>query len=399
LKKANSLNLPEVTNAPKQNELCIKRENYLTKIDRELKGKEGSKVLAIIGMGGFGKTQLAKDYAQTYGKHYDVVWWMDGNQDLLPQLRELGSTLNAKKSCPMPDLNEISILKWIPIINDCTEKHFPSILFIIDDVKFRETITPIMQGFKNARILITSRNKTVGDNIMHLKCFTREESIRYLEKTLPGSDTGILSRLAETVFDYPLALAQASSYIRLFPSVTLEEYIKLYQEKRKELWKEEEKLTVDKNDALLRDYKQTVSSTFTLLLDQIKKSSPHAFELLKFTSFLGNQDIPKRFLKTWSVNHKKIDELVFHEALSSLIKYSIFEKAENDGDDKPKEEKYSIHASLHKFIRESLTQEERAEYISEAAILFLSYLPVSTHLSWKTLFDDRYLEFHLDSLI
>lgn len=386
---------PHIQNLSPQNKFCVKRPYLTEQIHIELKEKRSGNVLTLVGMTGIGKTQLAKEYAHTYEKNYDIVWWIDAHQDILPQVRELGLKLHSLKACAMPTLNETASQKWLTLINDCCTQHFPLVFLVIDDIKSKEGLEFIFEILNNAQILTTSKNTLMEGSLMHLNCFKREESINYLKQTLAEKPSGQLSKLAATLNDYPLALAQASSYLRAFPSLTVEEYLKLYEEKRKILWEKETKHIADSKEDLLKDYQQTVSSAFTLLLDQIKTSSS-AYELLKFASFLGNQDIPKHLLRTWMMNQKKKDEFEFHEGLSTLLKFSIFESSENDNN---KEDRYSIHSSLHEFIRDNLSEKEQEIYLQEAAHLIASYLQGSSYQRWKILFNDRYLEFHLQSLL
>lgn len=381
--------LPEIQNIPPRNTLFVKREKLTKQIGKALETKKGQAFVALVGMPGIGKTQLVKEYAHDYAKKYNIVWWIDANQDLLPQLRELGQKLKTFKECSMPSSKERSYRKWLEGISACCETYFPRILFIIDDTKDTNIAQQIEKSFKNVSILLTSRNQFMEGSMITLKSFTRDESLNYLRKLLPKASPHSLDDLAETLKDYPLALAQASSYIRSIPSLTIGEYLKLYNEKLNTLWEKEE-------GSSLKLYHQTVATTFTLLLDQIQKTSPNAIEILKLTSFLGGQDIPKRFLKKWMIDDKAYDEFEFHEALSVLLKTSLFELSEENN---ANDEKYSIHSTLHKFVRDQLSKEEKKKYINEAANLLLSYLQGSSYQLWKALFNDRYLEFHLKSLL
>lgn len=381
--------LPEIQNIPPRNTLFVKREKLTKQIGKALEAKIGQASVALVGMPGRGKTQLAKEYAHDYAEKYNIVWWIDANQDLLPQLRELGQKLKTFKGCSMPSSKERNYRKWLEGISACCESYFPRILFIIDDIKDMNIAQQIKESFKNVSILLTSRNQFMEGNMIALKSFTREESLDYLRKFLPKAPLHSSDALAETLKDYPLALAQASSYIRSIPSLTIDEYLKLYNEKLNTLWEKEEA-----NSSELYHY--TVASTFTLLLERLQKTHPNAIEILKLTSFLGGQDIPKRFLKKWMIDDKAYDEFEFHEALSVLLKTSLFELSEeNDAND----EKYSIHSTLHKFVRDQLSKEEKKKYVNEAANLLLSYLQGSSYQLWKALFNDRYLEFHLKSLL
>lgn len=385
---------PFVTNTPSINHLFVGRQEHLTKLREKLKTQKTLGIICVVGMAGMGKTQLAKQYAHTYTNDYDVVWWMDANQDLLPQIRELGHGLASFNGYPMPNINEKRQEKWLEAVKDCCDQYGFKVLLIIDDVKDKATIKEITRILQNFHIVLTSRNQSIGDHRMLLNCFTREESVGYLGNCLPGTASPSLNTLADTLSDYPLALAQAVTYINLFPSISIADYISLYRDKRKSLWKEEESVLNKNTEANpLREYQRTVAATFTLLLEQVKEASPHAFALLQFTSFLGSQDIPQTLLKDWLINHRKVSDFDFHHGLSTLIKLSIFEKKENG------ESLFNIHELLQEFIRESLTKEEKEQYLEEVAHLISSYLPAGSYQMWKVLFKDSNLEYHLESLL
>ncbi|MBY0500423.1 MAG: hypothetical protein K2P93_00270 [Alphaproteobacteria bacterium] len=392
-KKIENIGFPKIQNLPPRNEHYVKRKSLTQKIKINL-GKTDH-FLMLVGMAGMGKTQLAKEYAYTYFDYYDIVWWTDANQDLLPQIKELGQRLNVSKGCTMPNPKERMQDKWLEAIYGCYKNNFSQVLFIIDDIKEEELVNPLIHILKNADILLTSRDQSTRGNSMLITCFTREESIGFLEKTLLEASRDSLNELAEILNDYPLALAQAATYLTLFPSLSVAEYIKLYKDKRNELWKEEEQAISHKNEGLtpLATYRHTVASTFTLLLDKIKKESSYAFDLLKLSSFLGSQDIPKTFLKDWMTLYRKIDDFDFHKAFSALIKFSIFEKS------KKTQDLYNIHALLQEFIRDSLTKEEKNVYLEELTNLMSSFLPESSHQVWKILAKDPNIEFHLDALL
>ncbi|MBP9692606.1 MAG: hypothetical protein KBD90_04665 [Alphaproteobacteria bacterium] len=381
----------DIQNLPSQNELYMPRKELIKAIQTNLEKKEASsKQVALLGMAGMGKTQLAKEYAHAYSGNYNIVWWMDANQDLFSQLRELASKLRTV-SCDMPDHNETSQVRWMEGIKACCDQLSLKALFIIDDVKQPKQIQAIDPYLQNIHVLFTSRNNSIGKNKMYLKGFTREESLNYLNKALPNFSLDSLNKLAEVLNDYPLALTQAVSSIKHLPSLSIEDYLQLYQTKRDSLWKEEEQFMTN-----AQDQQKTVFSTFVLLLDQIKNVCPYALQLLKFSSFLGSQDIPKKLLKDWMVDFQKCDELEFHKALSTLIKYSIFEKNEKKN---IQDEYFNIHSLLHEFIRTYIKKEENEKYITDIINTFSLLLPESSYQMRDVLFENANLDFHLNTFL
>lgn len=232
-----NIDSPKVQNLSPRNEHYVKRKQLTQKIKNNL-GKTDH-FLVLVGMAGMGKTQLAKEYAHDYAAQYDIVWWIDANQDLLPQLRELGQELKAFEKCSIPSSTERDQKRWLSNISACCNHYFFKGLFIVDDIKDKNLAQQLNEELKNVHILLTSRDPFIDEKTMTLKSFTREESIEYLGKLLPEEPHRALDLLAKTLNDYPLALAQAASYIRSFPSLTVEEYLKLYNEKRKVLWEKE----------------------------------------------------------------------------------------------------------------------------------------------------------------
>jgi len=141
---------PKIWNVPPQSEYHLERRSYIKKIKAALEIKGNPHIVTLAGMAGFGKTQLAKEYSHTYSGSYNLIWWMDANQDLLPQIRELGQILNSTKACSMPNIRERAQEKWLEAIRDCYKQHFSEVLFVVDDVKEKEPITLMTRTLKDA---------------------------------------------------------------------------------------------------------------------------------------------------------------------------------------------------------------------------------------------------------
>ena len=69
--------LPATWNVPYgPNRNFVGRSGLLERLRSEFRDREGCRVLALVGLAGMGKTQLAVEYAYAAKAAYDVVWWV-----------------------------------------------------------------------------------------------------------------------------------------------------------------------------------------------------------------------------------------------------------------------------------------------------------------------------------
>lgn len=113
-----------VTNIPSANRLFIGRAEHFTDLQEKLKTQEKVGLISVVGMAGMGKTQLAKQYAHAHAKSYDVIWWIDANQDFFSQVRELGLKLHSLQGCAMPEFQERTLEVWLRSIDACQKTTF-----------------------------------------------------------------------------------------------------------------------------------------------------------------------------------------------------------------------------------------------------------------------------------
>ena len=125
--------LPPVWNVPQlRNPNFTGREQILTNLHDNLNSGHTSKwIQALTGLGGKGKTSLAREYAYRYKAEYDLVWWVRASE---PSTLALDySDLAARLKLPQkdsPDQNAIvnavkqwleQIQKWLLIFDNAQE--------------------------------------------------------------------------------------------------------------------------------------------------------------------------------------------------------------------------------------------------------------------------------------
>ena len=207
---------PQISNLPKNNNLFTGREQEIARINKHFLN---DKTAYIVGMSGIGKTQIMKKYLHTYGKKYDIIWWVEGDKSIATQMLELAKKLNvllvAKKEKPVM-INEVDSSQTMADLRERLLKTDLKWILAYDNMKNDIEVTKTIESnnLQDKHVMITSKNSLISNEKIEIGRFSREESIKFL-KQLPDTKykEQDLNSLAELLGDYPLPLAQAYTYI------------------------------------------------------------------------------------------------------------------------------------------------------------------------------------------
>ena len=246
---------------------------------------QAAQATAVSGLGGIGKSVLAKQYGWLARAAYAGVWWIGAEtQDtLLNGLIDLGSHyIPALKSITERDVAAKLTLKHV-------ETSFAKPwLLIYDNVPRPEAI----EGWTprtGAHVLITSRWSEWHGKArpLTLGLFSRKEAVAFLLERTKRHDTAGAERLADALGDLPLALEQAAAYC-WGANVSFDDYLA------------ERTALLKKRPRAAGAAPESVWTTFTLALERViagdprtnTASCPEAEKLLGLLSFLAPHDIP-----------------------------------------------------------------------------------------------------------
>ncbi len=251
---------------------------------------QSAQTAAVSGLGGLGKSMLAREYGWRHRKEYGGVWWLRAQtrDTLLTDLVALGADgLHMAGIDDMPEIDHAAAFVLEHLAHGDFEKPW---LLIYDNVERPEQLDG-MTPAQNAHILITSRwSDFYGEaDSLQLGLFTRGESIDFLLTGNKRETRDSADELAEKLGDLPLALEQAAAYCRRARHVSFDDYIA-----RK----------IDPLQMMPRGRPGTmydnVWATFTLALQRViegdEKASiapcPEAERLMGLLAFLAPDNIP-----------------------------------------------------------------------------------------------------------
>jgi nucleoside phosphorylase/tetratricopeptide (TPR) repeat protein len=364
-----------------RNPKFVGRQDEMRKLEELLTMRDGPRRVAITGLGGVGKTQVALEVAyriRDRDKECSVLWVPCTSHALIEQtFLRFAEILGLQGVKPADVKEQIKTYlsseragKWLLVFDNADDTEMW--LSANDTAPALEDFLPQSeQGY----ILFTTRNRKLAMklapfNIIPIPDVDKGTAFQILEKflehkNLPKDDTTATALLEQLAF-LPLAITQASAYI-IENDIGLSDYLALLQEQEEVAV---ELLSEDFRDpGRYKDIRNPVITTWLISFNQIQHQNQVAAEYLSFMACISPRNIPQSLLPSHSTKKQTLD------ALGLLNAYSFTNNQATD---------ISMHRLVHIATRNWLKKKELFSYwIQKVACQIQEVFPDYHHTKRK----------------
>jgi len=270
------------------------RESELAALDAALWSGSAAAVTqpaAVHGLGGIGKSVLAREYAHRNRERYAGVWWLNaanpaaaaGFDGIETALVELGAVfipgLDAVQDRPAAARKTLDFIAHAGF-----EQPWLLVYDNVDHARALRDWAPL----GNAQVLATSRISgwSAEFSTIEVEEWDPPDAVRYLlresgRRDLTEDDAGTIA--AELGY-LPLALSHAAAYLRARPNATAQRYLNNLTQRMREAPKDAE-------------YSQAVFATLQENADQAQSDAKGARAVLSLAAFCAPDAIPEELFQ------------------------------------------------------------------------------------------------------
>ncbi|KAI1116993.1 P-loop containing nucleoside triphosphate hydrolase protein [Nemania sp. NC0429] len=370
--------------------------------------------VALLGLGGVGKSQLAIEYAYRARdravKENREVWVFWVYAETLARVEEsfrsIADTVKIPgRNQPQADIYQLVYQwlrnerngQWLMVLDSADDLdvfyHTQATVRQTASKERQKPLSTYLPQSSNGSILVTTRNRHVAfqltgsyNNIIDVGPMDQEHALVLLaRKSREGADMDMATQLVEALENIPLAISQAAAYIqRRAPRMSISKYLEEFR--RSEL--ERSSLLNYEFSDLRRDEsaKNGVITTWQISFNHISSKRPSAADLLCLMSFFDRQGIFEWLIQPLDQTHngeadahnQSLSSSEFEEDIEMLRDYCLV-KMNETGD------VFEMHGLVQLSTRKWLdatgkSEEFMGEFISRLAKAF----PSGKFENWDT---------------
>ncbi|KAJ8611918.1 hypothetical protein MRB53_037714 [Persea americana] len=337
--------------------------------------------LALVGLGGVGKTQLATKYVKSIREKDKNVWilWIFASHAVRfdESVRDIADTLKL----PNRDNPQVNVLQLLQTWLAESTRRWLIVLDNADDTAYLDQAPPTadtaratkprieyLKHSDHGTVILTSRSRDEAlkfvseDNIIEVKEMDAEHARQLLKCRLSSAYDETGAEALAAALDYmPLALSQAASFIvqkkRTYSIARYMTELEESRESRTNLLRQQG--TMPKRD---RDASNSIVSTWQISFDHVYRDRKSAANLLALMSFCDRQSIPEfLLLGKQQIDDSRSKEIktLFNEDIQMLEDFSFISTVKDSKDD----------FEMHRLVQDAtqwwlLNKDDKDEFIN-----------------------------------
>ncbi|KAK4083859.1 uncharacterized protein Triagg1_1521 [Trichoderma aggressivum f. europaeum] len=268
--------------------------------------------VALVGLGGVGKSQLAIEFAHRFAEEHKNIWvfWIHAATQarvqegfrLIADAVKLPERKQPKADIALLVRNWLSIEhngRWVVILDSADDTE---VLYGIDESGYgKRPLAAYIPKTRNGSIVLTTRNRSIASkltggykHIIDVDTMSETDALTLLERKMgsPLDDRSLAEDLVKALECIPLAISQAAAYIQARkPRSSIEKYLVEFGKSERESMR---LLKYEANDTgREEEASNAVLKTWTISFEYIRSHHRSAADLLSLMSFFDRQGIPE----------------------------------------------------------------------------------------------------------
>ncbi|MCJ1309581.1 hypothetical protein MMC25_003241, partial [Agyrium rufum] len=347
-----------------KNRRFVGRHDELQELQQKLLVDKECQKIAIVGLGGIGKTQVALEFAQSVKREraaYSVFWVPAVSLESFEQacteiarILQIPQAANDKQDVKVlvkRHLSDQSVGKWLLIVDNADD------MGVMFGVGSSSGVVDFLPENDDGVMVFTSRRgevveSLVGNDVLEVGKMSTDEAVTFLSSLVRKSQTedGPIKQLIADLDCLPLAIAQAAAYINT-NKITVSKYLDLIRNTDANL------IAVMSRE--FRDstrYKMSsnaIATTWVVSFKQIMQENADSANLLSFISYIEWKSVPLSLLPVIQ------PEARMTNAIGTICSYGFLTQREG-------EDVYDMHRLVHLAIRIWLARENHEIRVREA---------------------------------
>ncbi|KAF5624062.1 hypothetical protein F25303_11630 [Fusarium sp. NRRL 25303] len=264
-----------------KNDLFVGRDDVLTELQGLLFNR-GCRKVALVGLGGIGKTQIALQLAywiKEKKQDYSVIW--------VPALSHASfeqACMQIMDACGIPTTDDSSVVDTVR--KYLSSKRVGKWFLVVDSADDMQTV----MGSKVA-ISVARRN------IVEVPAMSRDEARSYFKGALiqgmPSADDEVMDHLLRLLEYLPLAITQAAAYLNV-NQISTTEYLQLFKNTDRDRI---ELLSAEfQDDTRYEQSQDPMAAAWFISFNQIRRSEELAARILMFLAYVEPKAVPQSML-------------------------------------------------------------------------------------------------------